>query len=216
MFIAWLNPLDGENWPEELQRYLLIKPDIDVKENWEHHPHALTLYQSILDLNAQVVVEIGTRKWLSTRIIIEALRKTRGHLWTIDKESYPHQLSTESDIQFVTVIVSRAQDVKWETPIDLFFIDSSHEYIDTIEQMDKFYPFLKSPGIMIVADSDAFFEQKRAVQDWAEKRRLGYILDMRAQGAAYFLRPEYPKSPREILQGKPRIDYWSTIELKAS
>jgi len=190
MFIAWLNKLDGKDWPEELMKYLV---DAEKRDH-EHIPHALTLYQSILDLNAQIVVEIGTKEGKSAKIIVEALKRTGGHLYSVDKCEYK-----PVDSPFITYVTSDFVKFNIDNPIDVLFDDGSHDYEEVRKALDNFWSSINTPGLYIVADVDSHILAKEAVTDWAEEKNMGFLFDFRGQGAAYFFKPSYPNRYRGVI-----------------
>ena len=181
------------NLPGEIQKYL---PTIQADGKWqdenrEHSFYAAIYYQLALNLNAQKILELGTRHQLSTQIFIEALRQTGGHIWSIDKTEYACKIPKD-DHQYVTFITSDDMDYEWTEMVDILFIDSSHKYQHTMDQMDKYWPFVKTPGVMVLADGASHPEQGAAIDIWAIRQKIGYLKDSRGHGADYFFKPTYP------------------------
>ena len=165
----------------------------------EHMLHGALLYDLILLYQAQTVVEIGTREGKSARIIIEALRLTEGHLTSIDKDATAscREVSEEDQRKYLTRLTALDSLIEWTTPIQILFVDHSHDYSETRRTLAKFWPYITTPGAMLIADGDSHFDQGRAVQDFAETLHLGYIDDTRGQGYALFLKPSFPNQYRD-------------------
>ena len=198
-------------WFPHLDRYLpKLQPDgtyNDPKHDHEHGVSAAAMYELVVALNAKAVLELGTRMGKSTGILLVALERTGGHLYSMDINDcdvstyVPGGASPQ-----LTKIVSDDRLYAWDIPVDMVLIDSSHLYDHTKEQMTKYWPHVKTPGVMVLSDTDSHFSQKRAVQDWAEEMRLSYVFDTRGQGGAYFFKPVYGERCRD----RVTVDRWET------
>ena len=181
-----------DNWPLVIQRYASLWKNGKWSEtNYEARDtgvHAPVLYELGLWMKAQTILELGTRGGKSLRIWVEVAKKTGGHVWSMDKDDHDPDLGNENR-PYYTFVYADDMVHKWYKPIDILYIDSSHEYQHTKDEMTKYWQFVSCPGLMIVADSDSHFPQKQAVNDWAEERRMGFISDTRNQGLDIFMKP---------------------------
>jgi len=113
---------------------------------WSDIQYALpTFYYHILLKDCKNVLELGVRHGISTKVLLLALRKTGGHLTSVDINEC---LETQYGIAKVglqhwwTFINENDLDVKWDKPIDMLFIDTSHTYHQTLAELEKYSPFV--------------------------------------------------------------------------
>lgn len=124
--------------------------DTDINE------HLPTLYELVLELNAQQVIELGVRWGDSTSAFLAALEQAGGKLWSCDivepltpiKQfwgQYPHW----------TFVLGNDQDVVDEAPdeADILFIDTSHKYGHTLWELEHYGPRVRSGGYIILHDT---------------------------------------------------------------
>lgn len=104
--------------------------------------HALTI-----GLNAQHVIELGTRTGVSTVAFLDALDRTGGRLTSIDIDpppalEHPRWTFLQGD-DLDPLIVSALE------PAEIVFIDTSHHYDHTLSELHV-YRWLCQPGGRIV------------------------------------------------------------------
>ena len=130
----------------EYDRLLSTPSDI-----WEHLPTFMAL---VHDLNAQHVIELGTRSGVSTIAWLYGLSQTRGGLTSVDLDEAPqvdaHGVSWEfirgDDLDpAVTVQLS---------PADIVFIDTSHTYPQTVAELNLYRWLVKPGGRMVLHDTE--------------------------------------------------------------
>ena len=61
-------------------------------------------------------------------------------------------------------------EVSWNRKIDFLFIDTSHTYEQTLKELVRFEPFVKSGGIIAMHDSVLCPGVKKAVKEYAENK----------------------------------------------
>lgn len=196
---------EKEDWPESVKKHIPSIIDGKITDStFEEGPvftlQAPTIYECLLRVNAKKVLEVGRRKGVSTRILIDAVKKTGGHIWSIDIDD----LDTKQDLpkedhKYLTTLHGNVINYAFDENFDFIFIDTFHTYLGTLAELDACWPLLKEPGIMIVHKVDSHFGAKRAVIEWSETRKLGFIMDTRGQGMAIFLKPCYPIRLRDRL-----------------
>lgn len=116
--------------------------------------HKKLLFDSVINLNAKVVLETGTRWGNSTRILASALAKTGGKLWTMDIDLptnnwpsvYPPACPT-------TFLHGSSLYLPWNQPIDLLFLDGDHTYAVVVRELEQFHPFMKPGGMILLHDT---------------------------------------------------------------
>src|SRR4051812_39979038 len=121
---------------------------------WLHLPRMVELVEA---LNAQHVIELGTRGGVSTIAWLHALEQTGGRLTSVDIDPTP---CTLGDYSHWGVIVDDDCDPAVTSrldPADIVFIDTSHLYEPTVRELN-IYRWLVKPGGVIVCH-DTMLEQ---------------------------------------------------------
>lgn len=195
--VPGIDPIDDQ-WPLMIQELTPIYMEgQDVAKGRpgtaaaEHGPHAVTYYLLAIQLRAQVILELGTRLGGSARFWVEACKETKGHVYSVDTGIFDWELPKE-DQQYLTRIRHDMLTLAWDRPIDIYFDDASHTYTDVYAALEKYWPYVKTPGVAIIADSQSHPEAKRGAYDWAMKNSVCYFHDARSHGATYFFRPKHP------------------------
>lgn len=104
--------------------------------------HLPTLYWEVLTRRPRLVVEVGTRGGASTRALVAAARRTGSTIVSID----PQPTAFSSDFPDWHFIQGLGEEVAagfpaWctdhgiEPEIDLWFLDSSHEYDESVAEL---------------------------------------------------------------------------------
>ncbi|RLA30264.1 MAG: hypothetical protein DRR03_10915 [Gammaproteobacteria bacterium] len=146
----------------------------------EHLPTFLNL---VLCLNAQHVIELGTRSGVSTVAWLYGLLKTGGRLTSVDLDGEPfdaHDAWTFIQGDDLDPAVTVQLD-----PADIVFIDTSHTYPQTVAELNL-YRWLVKPGGLIVchdtelahpADAPArpAFPVKTAIEEFTEANGYRWI-----------------------------------------
>jgi hypothetical protein len=152
-------------WPhiDGIEGYL----DSPGQEEW--------LYQSVLGLpDPAVIVEIGSFKGRSTACIGYACRGTGKRVFAIDTfagndsdfrdgseftrgpyfDQFWGNLNRLGLTDYVTPLCGLSADIAqmWRTPIDLLFIDGSHEFPDVLTDFENFFPWVREGGIVAFHD----------------------------------------------------------------
>lgn len=143
------------------------------------------IVQTCLDLNAQTVVELGTRGGVSTVGLLYAMEETDGHLWSVDIDPAPELThdrwtflhGSDLDPKIVARLPSDA---------DVIFIDTSHLYEQTLAELNTYVWRVRSGGRILLHDTElrrpesapAFppYPVKRAVTEFCAAERLDYQL----------------------------------------
>lgn len=114
--------------------------------------HLPTLYAEVLDHDAQVVIELGTRGGNSTVAFLAALEATGGHLWSVDISPTPLQVDTDR----WTFIQGDDLQVAHRTPevCDVVFIDTSHAYDHTLAELSLYAPKVRPGGVVLLHDTN--------------------------------------------------------------
>jgi len=129
----------------------------NFKDTMFSEDEAKILYNAVKNLKAKTILELGTGFGTSTIALAAAAQEVGGHVYTCDK-------SSKSEFTNCDYVKQKIEDLKlakfctfyimddlnlaeqWTKPIDLLFIDTSHEYIHTKQELEKFMPFLTESG----------------------------------------------------------------------
>jgi predicted O-methyltransferase YrrM len=134
------------------------------------------------------VLELGVRSGESTCAFLAATEAHGGHVWSIDinQPSVPPEWF---DLPNWTFLLGDdmndriERNVVW-TDIDVLFIDTSHRYQHTFDELTLYGPRVKSGGVILLHDTelevapesvqpeDKDYPVRRAVEDWCRPRFL--------------------------------------------
>ncbi len=126
--------------------------------------HLSTLFFTALAQNARLIVELGTRGGESTRTLLAAASLLDAHVLSVDIENcssldLPHD-EHWSFVEADDVSFGRSGFLEWcaaegaAPEIDLLFIDTSHEYEHTVEELDVWLPHLAENGVAVFHDTN--------------------------------------------------------------
>ena len=105
------------------------------------------------ELDAQHVIELGTRTGVSTLAWLYALEQTGGRLTSIDIDTkpdigdYPHWTFIQSDDLAPEVVSSLAE-------ADIVFIDTSHLFAQTLQELHTYRWLVRSGGLLVLHDTE--------------------------------------------------------------
>ena len=126
--------------------------------------HLSTIFFFATDANPKLMVELGTRGGESTRALLAATSVTNSILLSIDIEDpeqdiidfqeHWHFVKTD-DIEFgKTEFNSWCLSHSIEPVIDLLFIDTSHDYLHTKQEIKIWSKYLSDKGTIIFHDTN--------------------------------------------------------------
>jgi predicted O-methyltransferase YrrM len=133
-----------------------------------------------------VLVELGVRSGESTCAFLAGIERSGlGHLWSVDTDAPSVPPEWHWDDRW-TFIQGNDLEVADELPdvIDLLFIDTSHQYRHTWDELDLYGPMVVDGGVILlhdtdlevapgsVRDEDKGYPVRRAVQEWCEAQGL--------------------------------------------
>jgi len=132
-----------------------------------------TLYEQAVKTKAKTIMELGVMIGQSTRALLRAAIENNGHLYSIELGNVTLPLVGEAmklggmDTTFWTPIQGDDLEVAktWTIPIDLLLIDTSHEYENTVKELEAYSKLVVSQGIIIMHDS-YYPPVKQAIDDW--------------------------------------------------
>lgn len=114
--------------------------------------HLPRFVELVEHFNAQHVIELGTRTGVSTIAWLYALEKTGGHLTSVDIDARP----TIGEYDHWTFIQGSDLDtaiVGSLAAADIVFIDTSHLYELTVQELNIYRWLVKPGGVMVLHDT---------------------------------------------------------------
>jgi len=129
---------------EEYERLCAIPSDIYL-----HLPRFVTMAQ---DLNAQHVIELGTRTGVSSVAWLYALSLTGGRLTSIDIDARP-DIGEHDHWTFIQGDDCDPDIVAGLDPADIVFIDTSHHYEHTVRELHLYRWLVKRGGLIVCHDT---------------------------------------------------------------
>lgn len=136
-----------------------------------------------------VIVEIGSFKGRSTVSFGFGCLGSQKHIYAIDlfegdgkdygQGEFQKMFQANVDqcglTEYVTPIKKHSLEVAktWDKPIDILFIDGSHEYEDVRADFEAFFPHVKENGI--VAFHDIKGKWNGVIRFWGEVQKAGYL-----------------------------------------
>jgi predicted O-methyltransferase YrrM len=140
--------------------------------------HMRGLHDLALDYEDPTVVELGVREGASTIAFLDALTSVGGHLYSIDID-HPKVPIWWADTGLWTFLigddVSPAVIAEIPERIDILFIDSSHYYQQTIDELDAYAYRVRPGGLILLHDTELSvppgwtgdpFPVRRALETW--------------------------------------------------
>jgi len=117
--------------------------DIDIKE---HLPYLTSI---VKEMKAKTILELGVYQGNSTRAFLKSAEESGAIVVSIDWNE-THHVSDSPNWIFI-----KAND--GQLPIkgkfDILFIDTSHNYLETLFELEKYSPMVKNPGVIILHDT---------------------------------------------------------------
>jgi predicted O-methyltransferase YrrM len=136
-----------------------------------------------------VIVEIGSFKGRSTVSFGYGCFGTQKHIYAIDlfegdgkdygqgefQKIFQSNVDRCGLTKYVTPIKKHSLEVAktWDKPIDILFIDGSHEYKDVKADFEAFYPHVKKNGIIAFHDIKGKWDG--VIRFWVEVQAAGHL-----------------------------------------
>lgn len=153
----------------------LSKRDTDISQ------HILFLYVLPFSIKAKTIVEIGCGQ--STFVLTAIAKKINAEFYSIDlnelgvERGFPNMKPILDKESCYHSLQGDSRDIgkTWNKPIDFLFIDSSHEYEQTVQELDLWIPFVKKNGVICMHDTNPRWEGvNRALKEFLEKHNQEY------------------------------------------
>jgi predicted O-methyltransferase YrrM len=144
--------------------------------------HLPTLVSLVEETDAQQVIELGVRHGTSTAAWLYALERTGGHLWSVDIAD--QTAGKFAGIDNWSLLIGDDMDLNVYNAlpgeVDILFIDTSHEYIHTFNELVRYVNKVRHGGVIVLHDTavEVFdhhvpgaqppFPVRQAVDDWLD------------------------------------------------
>jgi predicted O-methyltransferase YrrM len=129
--------------------------EIHMTKPTDIHEHLATLFMLTIEFNLKRIVELGTREGESTVALLQAAKQINGKVFSIDIDPClrAKRLIQKYELQKYWEF-TQADDLKmkWSTPIDHLFIDTSHTFDQTLRELEKYEPYVRHGGIITMHD----------------------------------------------------------------
>lgn len=136
--------------------------DLDVAKRYERiinepsdtHDHLPFFYELVTHIAQPYVIELGSRWGTSTTVFLHACIRAEGLLWSVDLEGTPpipahprwrHLVGHDLDPVVLHQLPVRA---------DVIFLDTSHDYTETLNELHAYVPKLRPGGTLLAHDTD--------------------------------------------------------------
>jgi len=148
-----------------LETYMQTPTDI-----WEH---LATLYMLTIELDLKTVLELGTAEGKSTVALLQAVQKIGGKVYSIDIN--PCLEAREAIRKYGLLdhwifIQENDLQMEWKKNIDHLFIDTTHKFQQTINELKKYEPYVRDGGIITMHDIISFPEVMKAIHEYLRNR----------------------------------------------
>ncbi|BBB31959.1 conserved hypothetical protein [Thermotomaculum hydrothermale] len=156
------------------------KEEIEPQDNFEReilkrsrkrtdiNDHLLTIYRESIAIKPDLIVELGIRGGESTFVFERVAKKFNSVLISVDIEDCSNASQYEKwlfvqydDIEFAKIFEKWCKERGIKPEIDILFIDTSHFYSHTKEEIKLWFPYLSSKAKVFFHDTNIDFIIKR-------------------------------------------------------
>jgi predicted O-methyltransferase YrrM len=140
-------------------------------DTWQHMP---TLHLLCLLKKPKIILELGCRTGNTTVPLLFAASQYQGHVYSVDIEKWEELknfLDDEEELKkYWTFLESDDIILEWDKEIDFLYIDTSHTYNHTMNELRKYEPLVNSGGTIVFHD---IFEEEvsKAISDYFKDRK---------------------------------------------
>lgn len=146
------------------------------------HQHLVTLHGLVTSIAAKTVIELGVNTGESTIALLEAVEATQGQLYSVDIQLLPAtkamlenyglmgrwNFTLQDDLEYVKTWPA-------DKKADLIFIDTSHTFDHTTNEIAAYEPILRPGGIMVFHDTVSFHDGvQKPINDFLKKHGCHY------------------------------------------
>jgi cephalosporin hydroxylase len=112
---------------------------------------------SVLELDAKIVVELGTGRGQSLRAFLEGLKQTKGQLYSVDRYPMKDDVKPTIDLfrsnPYVKFVTGNSVTVgqNWTHKIDILLCDSAHSKEHVLKELESWMKF--EPKLAFIHDT---------------------------------------------------------------
>ena len=155
----------------------IVSPSTPLEHCMVNHTdisdHLCTLYLLTIEFNLKKIIELGTRNGESTIALLQAAHEISGEVTSIDINSCSYAKNIINDLNLSdkwNFIQNDDLEIEWNQVIDHLFIDTSHTYEQTMAELKKYEPFVRSGGIITLHDMVGCPEVLIAINEYIQNR----------------------------------------------
>lgn len=161
-WIALQNRLHTSGRPVKYSELPALR-DIEVRAETptDISDHLVTMFHEALTVYPRLIVELGVRGGESTFVFERVCRLCGSSIISVDIENCLQASGYEKwnfvqsdDIRFAGEFTEFCAAKGVEPVIDVLFIDTSHEYAHTVEEIRSWFPFLAARGKVLFHDTN--------------------------------------------------------------
>ncbi len=123
--------------------------------------HLSVLYAETLCADPKLIVELGVRGGMSTFALESAARERQSFLLSVDIDDCAKvsdyekwAFVKEDDVAFADRFPAWCETHKLNPKINVLFIDTSHLYKHTVQEIEKWFPLVAENGIVFFHDTN--------------------------------------------------------------
>lgn len=158
-------------------------PEIDIS----YHMPALRKFAA--QGKAKNILELGVRKGNSTVALLLGAQENYSRVVSVDIERHDWPWYDPLEFQFHWEF--HEQDdlmfLPTSVPIDLLFIDTSHEADHTRKELEHFEPYMKERGMILLHDTNNVTGVLEPARKWADKNGHTFLNDNHQNGLGIIL-----------------------------
>lgn len=145
--------------------------------------HLNTIYAIAMAKKPKVILELGTRGGESTKVLTHVAQKFGSRGYSVDLSEAPDWLNSRTDwkhfvyddTKFPEIITKNWPDGTTFDGIDLLFLDTSHFYEHTLQELELYWDLINPDGVLILHDTNCTEEVTRRLsggsnQGWNNSR----------------------------------------------
>lgn len=165
---CWLPP-EVDLMEKNVVERLATNRDEEIRANSGISEHLATLLFITVETNAKRILELGLGWGNSTTAFLYGLKQTGGFLTSIDYDECERTRERirndglDSNWKFLR---GDDMDIDFGEELDILFIDSSHQYKHTKNELEKYEPNVKNGGFIILHDTVMFPGVTKAVDEF--------------------------------------------------
>jgi len=143
--------------------------DVDVsqfkaKQESDIRDHLNVIYLLLITAQPKSILELGTRGGESTKVFLEYAREKgltgrsidleAAPTWLVNSSNWIHSQGDDLEIGGLIAKTGHWPDGEKLDGLDLIFLDTSHEYEHTMQELELFFPHLNRGGFLVLHDTN--------------------------------------------------------------